>query len=459
MSDARIEFAVSPCIKPPGSPRRSTRRRWPVRMGVAAALTGWAALTLAGCPAPDDGGGGDSPGYANITDKTNNNAQYVGSAACATCHSDFGTAHQGHGHAQSLSTGSGQPPLFSEQTADPRVPGPPAGFEWTDIAYIIGGYLRNAVFVDHQGNLLTTGLTGTPTQWLLDFRPTGAHAGFADFEPTAASATAFDYSCFQCHTTGARPQDVPRPEFQDGRPGLAGTWAEEGVQCEACHGPGSQHFTIADGLVQIRRERIFVDLDGSQSCAGCHGGGLDETTNVIEARDGFIEHYEQADELAASGYHARFACTVCHDPHYSTVYERGAAIRNQCRACHTDVTDAKHGGKVYVRASDGYTEPVTCESCHMPYASRSGGSAEAAVFGDVARVADVRTHIFRIDFAPVDYAAFFSDDGSQVRLDEAGRAAVTVDFVCLRCHNGNGLFSLTLERAAEIAEFMHQELP
>ncbi len=415
-------------------------------------------LNVAGCPAPDDGGA-NPPGYSNISDKSNDGARYVGASACSACHADYAAVHRQHGHANSLSAGVGQPPLLSAAATDARVPSPPGGFEWTDIAYIVGGYLRRAIFVDHGGYLLTTGLTGTATQWLLDFGPNATTAAFDAYEPAADAPLPFDYSCFQCHTTGAQRQDPARPEFQDGRPGLAGTWSEDGVQCEACHGPGSQHFTIAGGQVQIRRDRIFVDLDGSQTCVGCHGGGLDESSHTIQARGGYIEHFEQADELAASGYHARFACGVCHDPHTSTVYDRASAIRNQCRACHTDVTDAKHGGKVYVRASDGYSEPVTCESCHMPYASLGGGTAAPSVVGETARVADVRTHIFRINVAPLDYTAFFSDDGSQVRLDENGEAAVTVDFICLRCHNGNGLFDLTLPRAAEIAEFMHQETP
>ena len=112
---------------------------------------------------------------------------------------------------------------------------------------------------------------------------------------------------------------------------------------------------------------------------------------------------------------------------------------------------ALHAGKVFRRA-DGYEEVLRCESCHMPYATRAGSSN---LFG-LGRVGDVRTHIFRISTAPVDYQGFISAEGSVVR-DDAGRAAVSVDFVCLRCHNDSvdGLFSLSVERAAEIGQNLH----
>jgi hypothetical protein len=47
---------------------------------------------------------------------------------------------------------------------------------------------------------------------------------------------------------------------------------------------------------------------------------------------------------------------------------------------------------------------------------------------------DVPSHIFRIDTRDVDFSALFSSDLGRVVTDSQGRAAVTLDFVCLRCH-------------------------
>ncbi len=39
--------------------------------------------------------------------------------------------------------------------------------------------------------------------------------------------------------------------------------------------------------------------------------------------------------------------------------------------------------------------------------------------------------------------------------DSQGRASVTVDFVCMRCHNDIGVFDLDIDSAADVALFMH----
>jgi hypothetical protein len=169
---------------------------------------------------------------------------------------------------------------------------------------------------------------------------------------------------------------------------------------------------------------------------------------------------QQWSEMKASGGHASFACTFCHDPHGSVIIDRATAIRNECTACHAQQTSAGHGGESITIA--GRTETLSCESCHMPYAGRKSANATVDEIGPPGRMGDIRTHIFRISSASADYHAFFTPDGNAVALDSGGRAAVTVDFVCLRCHNDQGvpLFDPgeEIERAAEIAPHIH-DLP
>ena len=50
----------------------------------------------------------------------------------------------------------------------------------------------------------------------------------------------------------------------------------------------------------------------------------------------------------------------------------------------------------------------------------------------------------------------FSADGTRVAEDQQGRAAVTLDFVCLRCHNDQGnAFQLTLRGASSVSDRIH----
>ncbi|RMF85308.1 MAG: hypothetical protein D6744_01620 [Planctomycetota bacterium] len=407
---------------------------------------GFAAL-VGGCPSNpyDPTQSPDSFIFNNTTDPTNGGAAYIGSAACGACHTDIAPVHELHGHAQALKPVQGGPPDYPAAGTRAGVPDPPAGMAWSDIAYVIAGYLHGAFFVDQDGFVVTNGTSGVDSQWNLAFPPNGTAAGFVEYLPDQVEPLPYEYeTCFRCHTTGAAPQSESNPASQDGRPGIRGTWSEPGVQCEACHGPGGNHAPNP----QLRE--IFVDLT-TATCDRCHEGGV--APDVIPVEDGFIVSNTQSQQLRASGGHSAFTCTICHDPHASSTYDRDRGIRNDCTVCHTDQNMALHGGKTLVFGD--HVEPVGCESCHMPYAARSNSSASADLVGDAARVGDVRTHIFRINVTDVGADALFTDDGAAVRLDEQGRAAVPTDFVCLRCHNPGGAFEIDPQLAFEIALDMH----
>ena len=53
---------------------------------------------------------------------------------------------------------------------------------------------------------------------------------------------------------------------------------------------------------------------------------------------------------------------------------------------------------------------------------------------------DRRTHIFNIDTR--NGVSMFTEDGSEVKLTD-GKAAVTLDFVCQRCHQGTPISTLS----------------
>ena len=401
------------------------------RIVACLALGGTVSLFLgAGCPLPDILPE-DMIQERNTTDPTNKGASFLGSAVCISCHPQQGAKHEVHGHSQKLkklSNGGG--PTYPPEGTRAGIPDPPAGSQWADITYVIGGYIRKGRFIDSQGFVMTNGVDGVDTQWNLDFPPNGVTAGFVSYQPSQVEPKPYDFDCFKCHTTGPS-----RDGHQDSLEGIVGTFAESGVQCEACHGPGSNH---VDTPVEV--ENIFVNEESS-FCGTCHSRGDD--MNVIPASDGFIRHHEQFQELLASP-HADIRCLTCHETHTSVNYQKDTAIINDCRACHPNQDMARHQDRIFIRGD--FVEPLACESCHMPYASKSAAAASEAVVGDQGgRMGDIRTHIFNINRIMVDFNAMFSDDGTSVKKDANGKAAVTLDFVCLRCHNGIGnAFPLSL---------------
>ncbi len=335
-------------------------------------------------------------------------ATYVGAAACQECHTEVYTGFLQSGHANILNkVVDGQAPHYPFSA----VPQPPEGYTWKDILYVVGGYGWKARFVDQKGNLIT-GDAQAKTQYNLPNKRlnlgddwTAYHAG----EQVA-------YDCGGCHATGYRPEG-----HQGDVPSITGTWAEDGVQCEACHGPGSNHVN------NPYLERVIVDRD-SEQCGQCHR--RDEVTK-IEAQNGFIQHHEQYDELFESKKRV-MRCVDCHDPHKTVKYAKGVGIKTACENCHfkeakaQKITDRKH---------------AQCVDCHMPYVTMSA-------VGDAARFSgDVRTHLMAINpLAPSQF-------------DKSGNFAqpyLALDFACKGCHNEQGRAPvLTDDRLQEVATDFH----
>ncbi len=317
-------------------------------------------------------------------------AAFVGRDACKECHADLHEAYMGTGHAWALTKiVDGQPPTYPES----EVPAPPEGYTWDDILYVIGGYGWMARFVDKEGNLIT-GDEGALTQYNLENKTLKTDAGFVAYH--AGEEVPFD--CAQCHTTGYIPKGN-----QDGLTGLIGTWVEDNVGCENCHGPGSNHVN-SPYLVSM------PVLRDAESCGTCHSR---TSMNAIEAHDGFIDHNQQYAEVFSSKKRV-MDCVDCHNPHESTKYGDGVDVKADCEGCHFDqdsyqkITDRKHAG---------------CVDCHMPRITTSAVASAERFSGDM------RTHIFAIN---PNAKSQFNKDGS------ASEPYVAVEFACKGCHSELG---------------------
>lgn len=341
-----------------------------------------------------------------------------------------------HGHASALSAIVGEP--------SPPLTDPPPGLDWADVAYVIGGSLKAANFVDVDGFLLTDGDTGQPVQFNLPHAQAGT-VGYVPETGDQVTREPFDYDCFRCHVTGAESFETTGGQRQDNRPGVDGTWRQDGVQCEACHGPGSLHVP-APQMGNLRVE------GSAAACGECHTSDLGIDALAVDR--GLLAANQQSAELVA-GPHAMLACNVCHDPHVSVFNDREAALRNTCASCHPGQNMARHGGRVFV---DGdYVETLKCESCHMPFGSASTTVVQrSTASGASVRYGDGRAHVFAIDVSNRAFDSTISSNGDQVMLDANGQFEMTLDVVCIRCHNGvSRAFELTLESASAIASGMH----
>lgn len=323
-------------------------------------------------------------------------AEYVGSETCGTCHEEIYAAFKKSGHAWKLNpVVNGQPPQYPFT----EVPAPPEGYTWDDISYVIGGYNWKARFIDKQGYIITGADENATTQYNFANPVVGKEAGWVKYH---AGEKEVPYNCGRCHTTGYRPEG-----HQDDMPGIVGTWAEPGITCEECHGPGSLHAANPYGVMMV------VDRD-SELCGRCHLRGAPEQVN---ASGGFIEHHEQYEELFQSK-HAVLKCVQCHDPHVGVVQLRRTdqqTTRTQCENCHFQ--QAKYQSDVHKAVG------VACIDCHMPRIVKSA-------WGDPEKfTGDIRTHLMAIDPEQVGQ---FTEDG-KVALSQ-----ISLDFACRHCHIEGG---------------------
>ena len=347
-------------------------------------------------------------------------AEYVGATTCSGCHKELYDTFMLSGHAWKLNpVVDGQPPEYPFT----NLGDPPDGYTWDDISYVIGGYNWKARFIDQDGYIITDrpGAVVSDTtylnQWNFANPILGKDAGWVTYNSGKAE---LQYTCGGCHTTGYNPGGN-----QDNKPGLVGTWAEPGVKCEACHGPGSLHAANPRGF------SMQIDRD-AELCGECH---IRNAIEAVDAKDGFIEHHEQYEELFQSK-HVTIDCVVCHNPHTLVVQLRQAGeptTRTQCQNCHFKQAQ-------YQNNEAHAAMQLPCVECHMPRIVKSA-------WGDAEKFSgDIRTHMMAIDPNQVGQ---FSEDG-KTALSQIG-----LDYACRHCHVEGSGFPKTDEELIETATGYH----
>ncbi len=199
-----------------------------------------------------------------------------------------------------------------------------------------------------------------------------------DVTPTSPSPAPSPQTpaCVSCHSdfanewkNGPHGQAVSDPVFQQqwtqqGKPGAClvchvtnydpatGTWQEDGVACEACHGP-----------MKADHPQAAMPVDTSPDlCARCHSA----------------DRFGWQDWQGSAHYQRGMNCTTCHDPHSASLKiarsAAGTAAYNDasqlCVNCHKDVS-------MNFPYSVHQKQGVTCINCHVTHTVKAPADAHS----------------------------------------------------------------------------------
>lgn len=323
-----------------------------------------------------------------LSDGASAQPTYVGSDACKQCHETQWNHFRVSGHPYKLSTAA-------DAASDP-IP-LPKGVDWADVSYVVGGYRWKSRYLDVDGYFITSDEDGPGNN-----QYNNATGEWVDYNAGAVNKV---YDCGICHTTG-----YSATGHQGDLPGITGTWALEGIQCEACHGPASDHVNLPMSS--------NIELDPSaEACGSCHDRG---DTATIPASGGFVQHHEQYNEFLASP-HVLLDCTSCHDPHLRSEF----SVHTECIDCHDEYADPETGDldpkAGFKKLGQNHLKrDVGCVDCHMPFTGKSATS-ENAYKGDI------RSHVFEITLDPE--ATMFNEGGS------LANGPLVAAWSCLGCHD------------------------
>ncbi|WP_417346421.1 Ig-like domain-containing protein [Ferrimonas sp.] len=383
-----------------------------------------------------DGNGGEATSTLTLSIQAEPVVQlsYVGSQACLSCHSDkesFLTS----GHPFKLNkVVDGQMPEYPytniigalemlEGVVNPG--GAPESYE--DVSYVIGGYKKQVMWLDLDGYRYTGDkVIGKLDEdgYVYEMWSWGDNLG-----PERAP-----FYCGRCHTTGwkdftSQEGDDRNPHHQDDMEGILGTFEQPGVQCESCHGAGSDHIKApsSSNITRLAEPRTVAQMTAEDqafgqavACVECHTHGGDksypeylthytETFGGVDAVGGLVAKgaggrggrggrvaadtmmgYDP-DTGVAQGKKRNMHCNTCHESHMSTHFRdkpgHEGALKKACTDCHQMEFANAEGGNGMAAMVHGSTD---CTSCHMPSQS----------------------HLFKVDIsAPSEDGHHYSEDG------------------------------------------------
>jgi hypothetical protein len=189
--------------------------------------------------------------------------------------------------------------------------------------------------------------------------------------------------CIECHGTYANTENTP-----DQGTLFPGRKILYGIDCERCHGPGSEHVAYHQGHPGEKTGKYIINarlLDRQQrldACALCHSGPRNEikpafTFSVGDTLDNYSTPAYNTDSLSSLDVHGnqyglllsskcfrrsvQMDCSSCHNVHVNEA-RMPALFSQRCMGCHNETTH----DTCTLAAVRQLNLVNNCIDCHMP---------------------------------------------------------------------------------------------
>lgn len=202
------------------------------------------------------------------------------------------------------------------------------------------------------------------------------------------SAYTFNTSCHSCHVSQLTSNYDLKPDTYHT------TWAEPGINCEACHGPSAEHNRVFREApkgqkpedIRIISWKTFSPEQKNAACSICHAK-MSPVTATFAPGDRFFDHFDLATLedpdfypdgrdlgenytytswlMSPCAKAGQLHCVSCHTSSGRYRFKAEEKANDACMPCHEKhVKDAT----AHTRHKEG-TPGNKCVSCHMPMTS------------------------------------------------------------------------------------------
>lgn len=254
---------------------------------------------------------------------------WVGSSTCVACHPQEGRQWSASWHARTL-----RAPAADELDVLAGL----AGCEDLPAEAVLGG--RHELRWLHR----QPSVAWSAGRWVA--LPCGLRKATVEeathHHPVDWRARPFEVTCAACHVTGWS--------------GAARGWAEDGIGCEACHGPGGLHATTLRASDVVR----FPETDELTVCAACHLQGARSRRTGQSVPDRHVPGAPLFDDWSFDWATLDEGASPV-DVHQKVVVRDRLAGTSTlvCTSCHSlhDLGHARHST---------LSQEAVCERCHEP---------------------------------------------------------------------------------------------